>query len=183
MADGSTIEWLARPGTKPASWNPVRGCSRVSEGCTHCYAEVMAARFNKPGMWGHGIAEMVTKPDGTKDHRWTGKVTTHDDVLLQPLSWKNPRTVFVTSTSDLFHEKVPEEFIDKVFAVMALCPQHTFLNLTKRPERMLEYLECGPRPLSIEMQCGDLLPEATRISWKWPLPNVWLGISCEDQAT
>jgi protein gp37 len=171
MADGSTIEWLNRPGTKPASWNPVRGCTRVSEGCVNCYAETMAARFSDPGMWGHGFAETVKKPGGGSVRRWTGKVELVEDRLTEPLRWRSPRTIFVNSTSDLFHERLPDEAIDRVFAVMALCPQHTFLVLTKRPERMRVYL-------------AGMTGVRTYLAGKrWPLPNVWLGTSVEDQAT
>ncbi|MBL8157476.1 MAG: DUF5131 family protein, partial [Anaerolineae bacterium] len=93
MSDGSSIEWLAWPGYKPASWNPTRGCTRVSEGCRNCYAEVMAARFSKPGQWGHGLAEMRGG-----DHRWTGRVELDEAKLLLPLRWVTPRCVFVNST-------------------------------------------------------------------------------------
>src|SRR6266567_2287906 len=101
MAANSDIQWT------DASWNPVRGCTRVSPGCggpgPHggCYAEAMAARFSLPGMWGHGYAEMV----GGKPH-WTGKVELQADRLLLPLSWKKPAKVFASSTSDFFHEKL-----------------------------------------------------------------------------
>jgi protein gp37 len=134
MADKTKIEWT------DATWNPIRGCTRKSEGCRNCYAEVMAARFSDPGQWGHGLAQRVALPGGGTDHRWTGKVELVDAALDLPLRWREPRRIFVNSTSDLFHEKVPDEWIDRVFAVMALAPQHTFQVLTKRPERMREYL-------------------------------------------
>ncbi|MEO0385059.1 MAG: phage Gp37/Gp68 family protein [Pseudomonadota bacterium] len=140
MSGKTSIEWTQRAGTIGATWNPVRGCSRVSEGCRNCYAETLAARFSGDGQWGRGLAFWATRPDGKKDSRWTGKVmAAPDHVLLQPLHWKAPRTIFVNSTSDLFHEDLPDEVIDQVFAVMALCPQHTFQVLTKRPERMRDY--------------------------------------------
>jgi protein gp37 len=193
MADGSTIEWLKRPGTKPATWNPVRGCTRVSEGCVNCYAETMAARFSDPGMWGHGFAETIKKPDDTSVRRWTGKVELIEEMLDQPLRWKSPRTIFANSTSDLFHEALPDEAIDRIFAVMALCPQHTFLVLTKRPERMRAYLDGCAAHVRIERLLDDLKPSslwngnvvqaASYLSSARPLPNVWLGTSCEDQAT
>lgn len=227
MADGSTIEWLRRPGTKPATWNPVRGCSRVSPGCGGpgnqggCYAEVMAARFSEPGQWGHGFAETVKKPDGSSVRRWTGKVELIESMLDLPLRWRAPRTIFVNSTSDLFHEKLPNEAIDRIFAVMALCPQHTFIVLTKRPERMREYFR-GPqlsarladaimsqhdcRVLTEGRREREFSPWRAGLAWDpghgrkawgvrravqgmtaevspWPLPNVWLGVSAEDQAT
>ena len=140
VADNTKIEWT------DATWTPVKGCTRVSPGCggpgPHggCYAEIMAARFSKPGQWGEGLAEIVTLPNGRKDHRWTGNVRFDEAELLKPLRWKRARRIFVCSTADLFHEKVEDDWIDRVFAVMALCPQHTFQVLTKRPERMREYL-------------------------------------------
>lgn len=211
MADKSPIEWTN------ASWNPVRGCSRVSEGCRNCYAEIMAARFSGPGQWGEGLATMVRSADGKTDHRWTGKVVAAPDhVLTQPLRWRKPRRIFVNSTSDLFHEGLPDAVIDRVFAVMALCPQHTFQVLTKRPERMRAYFAgirdrhigwLGARPLGAwviyaraEALASNLgskyggVPFAAALNKakpkdfhlmrdQWPLPNVWLGTSVEDQAT
>lgn len=134
---------------------------------------------------------------------WTDATWTLPDRLTDPLRWRKPRKVFVNSMSDLFHKDVPFEFIDKVFAVMALCPQHTFRVLTKRPERMAEYLalrepEAGyalPRKVLFEMNdwredaCGNwtTLSHRTRGDiiprHRWPLPNVWLGTSVEDQPT
>ena len=191
MADRTKIEWT------DATWNPIRGCTRVSEGCRHCYAEVMAARFSDPGQWGHGLAQRVALSGGGIDHRWTGKVELVDAALDLPLRWRRPRRIFVNSTSDLFHEKVPDEWIDRVFAVMALAPQHTFQVLTKRPERMREYmagLGGGGRTDIMSRAGGRLLraaENATRnaphvrydYNARWPLPNVWLGTSIEDQAT
>lgn len=149
MAEKTSIEWTATVHddgsvTQGSTWNPTRGCSRVSPGCggpgPHggCYAEIMAARFSKPGQWGHGYAEMR---GGTKsrDHRWTGKVELVKSQLMLPFSWKTPRKIFVNSTSDLFHEKLSDEDIDKAFAVMALCPRHQYLILTKRAKRMREW--------------------------------------------
>lgn len=190
MAGQSGIEWTG------STWNPVRGCSRVSEGCRHCYAETMAARFSKPGQWGRGLAFWATRPDGKKEARWTGTVmAAPDHVLTEPLRWKAPRTIFVNSTSDLFHEDLPDEVIDRVFAVMALCPQHTFQVLTKRPERMRDYVSrvektwCTPEGTADWEAIGRAAVAISGDEWKyvlpeeWPLPNVWLGTSVEDQAT
>lgn len=180
MADATPIEWT------DATWNPITGCTRVSEGCRNCYAEVMAARFSGPGQWGEGLARIVRHPNGkTIDHRWTGKLRFNDRALDLPLRWRKPRRIFVNSTSDLFHEDVPDEWIDKVFAVMALSPQHTFQVLTKRPERMREYIH--PRP-SARGPCVQDRIEAIyyanhQYPSAWPLPNVWIGTSIEDQAT
>lgn len=210
MSDRSKIEWT------DATWTPVKGCTRVSPGCGGpgkaggCYAEIMAARFSKPGQWGEGLAEIVTLPDGSKDHRWTGVVRFDEAELLKPLRWRRPRRIFVCSTADLFHEKVEDEWIDRVFAIMALCPQHTFQVLTKRPERMRAYFAAEGRyrddeGVSREREC--LICDAVnrlQESWRngpigplWedsfrghrlcgcqrglPLPNVWLGTSTEDQ--
>lgn len=158
------IEWCDE------TWNPVTGCTKVSAGCKNCYAEGVADRF-----WG--------------DRKFT-YVQTHADRLDQPLRWRRPRRVFVNSMSDLFHDAVPSNFIGRVFGVMAMAKQHTFQVLTKRPERMRDLLADGV--------VGPLKGEAEQYSWeiackagyglrasswrlKWPLPNVWLGVSVEDQ--
>jgi protein gp37 len=211
MADRTKIEWT------DATWNPIRGCTRVSEGCRNCYAEVMAARFSDPGQWGHGLAQRVALPGGGTDHRWTGKVELVDAALDLPLRWRSPRRIFVNSTSDLFHEKVPDEWIDMVFAVMAVAPQHTFQVLTKRPDRMQRYLSGAAQRRIVGLYADRLaargrgeirsttlfdiacdriglvaeFPDADIVSRLrdrplragWPLPNVWLGTSIEDQAT
>ena len=169
MSEKSNIAWT------DASWNPVTGCSRVSEGCRHCYAETLSLRF------------------GWSKKPWTAQnaaenVVLHPGRLGQPLRWRKPRRVFVNSMSDLFHELVPDEFIDQVFAVMALAPQHSFLILTKRPQRMRDYAADGdlrvPR-LAVAAQtmkwAGTVL--AAEFPLVWPLPNCWLGVSVEDQAT
>jgi protein gp37 len=208
------IEWTDE------TWNPLRGCSRKSQGCVHCYAEPIAARFSGKGQPYEGLAHFVTRPDGSREARWTGTVAMADDrVLTQPLRWREPRKVFVNSMSDLFHEDVPDEWIDRIFAVMALAPQHTFQILTKRPERMRAWFaerwqgttaakigdleipagkETG-RQSRVEFECEPLLQQfgladtendemwtaegdCKAMQWQWPLPNVWLGVSTEDQA-
>ena len=189
MADGTKIEWT------DATWTPVKGCTRKSPGCVHCYAEIMAARFSKPGQWGEGLAQIVETPNG-KDHRWTGTVRFDEKELLKPLSWKRPRKIFVCSTSDLFHENVPDEWIDQVFAVMALAPQHTFQVLTKRTARMQCYVNAlvsGERSIwqaarAAGLDAARLAKLMSSLGWgrfaaiRAPLPNVWLGASVEDQA-
>lgn len=179
MAGKSNIEWCTD------TWNPIRGCSRVSVGCQNCYAERQAIRQIKSGYAGliqrtsHGPA-------------WTGEVRLVPERLDQPLRWTKPRRVFVNSMSDLFHEKVADETIDRVFAVMAMCPQHTFQILTKRPERMREYMgenDGLSAPLRVERWVfearGISLDDrpASRLPGMWPLKHVWLGVSVEDQAT
>lgn len=176
MSATTGIEWT------DSTWNPIIGCSRVSEGCRNCYAELMAARFSKNGQWGHGIAEMHHgKPT------WTGTVQFVEEHLLDPLKWKRPRRIFVNSTSDLFHENVTDLMRDRIFAVMALCPQHTFQVLTKRPERMLAYLASSAT--AIRIASASVILQTASMRWTnpcgqdgwWPLPNVWLGVSLENQ--
>jgi protein gp37 len=177
VADGTGIAWT------DATWNPLRGCSRVSEGCRFCYAEGVAARFSGPGLPYEGLARST--PQGP---RWTGKIRLVPEVLDQPLRWRRPRRIFVNSMSDLFHEDVPFAFIDRVFAVMALSYWHTFQVLTKRPARLREYLSHthGPGNVlarvlhharEIEKPRGYVHPD----SLGWPYRNVWLGVSVEDQ--
>jgi protein gp37 len=184
MGETSAIEWT------DATWNPIRGCTRVSEGCRHCYAETLAGRFSLPGQWGEGLATRTSK-----GARWTGKIDVAPDAtFLAPLRWKKPKRIFVNSLSDLFHEAVPDAVIDRVFAVMALSPQHTFQLLTKRPERMRDYMASLDRAVvraytpphqtpSLEdhhaMFFACIAPKPLAV---WPLPNVWLGVSVEDQA-
>jgi protein gp37 len=154
MADKSAIEWT------DATWNPIVGCSIVSPGCTNCYAmgmagriEAMTAALRKEGKTGAPHYDGTTKKVNGNTV-WTGKLALAPEaILLEPLAWKRPRKIFVNSMGDLFHEDVPDEWIDRVFAVMALCadphsplrgssplaPQHTFQVLTKRARRMREY--------------------------------------------
>lgn len=199
MSQNSKIEWT------DATWNPIRGCSRVSQGCINCYAERQAARFAGPMVPYAdapipGIPLKPTPPfEGfvriTNGHpQWTGKVELVEKHLEDPLHWRRPRRVFVNSMSDLFHEALPDEAIDRVFAVMALCPEHAFQVLTKRPERMLAYI--NERPYSfIHSAIKHLYPACDAVEFvrgarhrlvpwlRWPLSNVWLGVSVEDQAT
>ena len=124
MSHNSKIEWTN------ATWNPVVGCTKVSEGCKNCYAEKMAGRIatmsNKAAM---KYAKVVTHKG-----KWSGEIYCDESVLDKPLHWRKPRMIFVCSMGDLFHKDVPFEFIDKVMAIISLCPQHTFQILTKRPE-------------------------------------------------
>jgi protein gp37 len=168
----TTIEWTQRPGTKGETWNPTIGCNKVSQGCKNCYAEVMHRRLTAMGVKGYDLPFLA------------GARPMHDRLTI-PFNWKKPRTVFVNSMSDLFHEAVPFSFIDQVFAVMALTPQHTYQILTKRPERMAEYFSQKsefnvvlPQPLTID-RSTFVAPAPTLV--RHPLPNVWLGTSVEDQ--
>jgi protein gp37 len=199
MSAVTSIAWTDR------TWNPVRGCSRVSSGCTRCYAETVAARFSGPGLAYEGLARWHVRggpiaaedtklwAPGEREARWTGKIRLVPEALDEPLRWRKPQRIFVNSMSDLFHEEVPDEFIDRVFAVMAIAPRHTFQVLTKRPERMRAYLAGRGRHEGIARAAFDLV-QAGRVrgwDWKsfrggaempWPLPNVHLGVSVEDQA-
>jgi len=182
MSDNTAIEWT------DATWNPITGCSVISPGCTNCYAMKLAgARLrNTPSRTGLTI-------DSKSGPVWNGQVRLNEQWLTQPLHWKKPRKIFVCAHGDLFHENVPDEWIDKVFAVMALAPQHQFQVLTKRAERMWEYLAEDDRRNTIIDEWRKL-PKArsqrvslvsgapiVRTGFDWPLPNVWLGISAENQ--
>ncbi len=182
------IEWTrGEDGSMGMSWNFIRGCSRVSEGCRHCYAETVAHRFNGPGLPYEGL----TVIGGDGEPRWNGKITFHEDILLKPLHWKKPRKIFVNSMSDLFHENVSFDIIDKAFAVMALTPQHTYQILTKRPERMREYMmgvgiagEITGRSWRIH-EAGHAMNVkiSEDVNFAVPIRNIWLGVSVEDQKT
>lgn len=145
MAQGSRIEWTE------ATWNPVAGCSPVSPGCLNCYAARMALRLSHMP---NGTGEKYRGTAGrARDGRpvFKGQINLDETSLDLPRSWRLPRTIFVNSMSDLFHEQVPLSYIQEVFAVMEECPQHTFQVLTKRPERTLELASELPWPSNIWM--------------------------------
>ena len=164
------IEWTG------VTWNPTTGCDRISPGCDHCYALTMAKRLK-------GMGQAKYQRDG--DPKTSGPgfgLTVHPDALSLPLRWRKPRKVFVNSMSDLFHADVPAEFIARVFAVMAACPQHTFQVLTKRHARMKSLLNDDGflGAIGRYWMYDDSVPDEA--TWPgWPLPNVWLGVSVEDQ--
>ena len=184
MADKSKIEWT------DASWTPIRArnlvtdkvgwhCEHVSPGCVNCYSE----RQNKSGA--RGGTRLPFKPG----HRADINLFLDETMLTQPLRWKKPRVVFVCSMTDLFADFVPEAWIDRVFAVMALAPQHTFGVLTKRAKRMRLYCSDHAMPGRIQDVVDNMEPNGV---WKFPghepwvmsgfpLPNVYLGVSAEDQ--
>jgi protein gp37 len=167
VGDDSAIEWT------DATWNPTTGCDQVSPGCDHCYALTLAKRLK-------AMDSPAYQQDG--DPRTSGPgfaLQVHPDRLDQPLRWTRPRTIFVNSMSDLFHPRVPDEFIARVFAVMAAAPQHTFQVLTKRPKRMRALLGNDGQTL-LEATCDDETAMAL-YAHGWPLSNVWLGTSVEDQ--
>ncbi|MBL3743427.1 bacteriophage protein gp37 [Mycobacteroides abscessus subsp. abscessus] len=164
MGEKTGIEWT------DATWNPVTGCDKVSPGCDRCYAETFAERWR-----------------GTRGHYFeTGfDVQLRPDKLDLPLRWTKPRRIFVNSMSDLFHDKVPDEYIARVFAVMALAPQHTFQLLTKRHGRMRALLNSAYFLQAVGRAWAEPpsdwpLPRDWRVP-VWPLPNVWMGVSAEDQ--
>jgi protein gp37 len=198
MADRSHIEWT------DATWNPITGCQVVSPGCTNCYAMRLAGTRMKHHWSRKGLTQ-----DSKAGPVWTGEVRFNEEWLDQPLRWAKPRRIFVCAHGDLFAEGVPDEWIDRIFAVMALCPQHTFQVLTKRAARMRAYLTAEAGQAAPSRQCrflgdlqvairnGDTRPDygealenhVLRHGWPiygeagdWPLPNVWLGVSVEDQA-
>lgn len=162
------------------TWNPLRGCSKVSPGCKNCYAETMAARFAGPGQPYEGTVERG---------RWNGQIRLVLEKLSEPLHWKRSRRIFVNSMSDLFHESVPFEYVAAVFGVMAACPQHTFQVLTKRPARAVEFFAWAqgnnlshPETICLHYSRAYTAAPANGV-YRWPLPNVWLGVSVEDHAT
>ncbi|MGE7687084.1 DUF5131 family protein [Peribacillus simplex] len=136
MAGNSSIEWTE------ATWNPVTGCNKVSDGCKHCYAERMAKRL-------HAM--------GNPRYENEFNVTLHHDLIDAPKKWIKPKKIFVNSMSDLFHEKIPSEFIQQVFKTMNETPQHSYQVLTKRPERAVDLSD--------------------RLSFT---PNIWMGTSVEN---
>lgn len=167
------------------TWNPVVGCTRVSEGCTNCYAEKFANRLEAMGKAQYAG---LTRKHADGSVNWTGVVRCLPERLEIPHRWKKARRVFVNSMSDLFHEDVPDDFIDQVFAVMSLAPQHKFQVLTKRPERMRGYfadLAYRTEQIGIDAEAISGLDRYTdgAATWALPLPNCWLGVSTEDQAT
>jgi protein gp37 len=174
MADGTAIEWT------DATWNVVNGCTVLSPGCANCYAMTLAASRLKNHPSRAGLARMHNG-----HAQWTGQVRFNEAVLLDPLKWRRPRRIFVCAHGDLFHHSVPDEWIDRVFAVMALAPQHQFQVLTKRAERMRDYLTArsgyGVAPIC---HAVNRIPNALgdrKGALCMPLPNVWLGVSVEDQ--
>lgn len=181
MGDKTGIQWT------DATWNFVRGCKRKSPGCKNCYAEVVANRFSGPGQPFEGLITV-----GKKGPRWNNKVTLVPEKMDQPLRWTRKRMIFVNSVSDLFHENIPFEFIAASFGVMAEADKHVFQILTKRSERAVVFFdwlraEANARGTTVVDVCLD---EAVKVTKRkkmtkdhpsWPLTNVWLGVSTENQ--
>jgi protein gp37 len=201
----TSIEWTrGDDGSAGASCNPIVGCTECSPGCANCYAARLAATRLKNTYQYKGLTQRIgfcaehnlpledgrcpTCRDGngesfvldmqsivlSRDSRWTGEVRFLPERLNEPRHWKKPRRIFVCDMGDLFHEKVHDEWIDQVFAMMVDCPQHTFQILTKRAERMRDYL----RKVSVDQILQHVRGLGTLA---WPLPNVWCGVSVENQ--
>lgn len=196
MSQQSSIEWT------DATWNPVRGCTKVSPGCANCYAETFSERFR--GLKGHAYEQgfdLRLVPDALAFPlklalkredcpQCMGSGSKNDAISCGDCGGtgflKRGRRIFVNSMSDLFHEGVPDAYIDQVFAAMALAPEHTFQVLTKRADRMRSYM-CNPRRHADIVEAMDMpvwLPPGRRfprVPENWPMPNVWLGVSVENQ--
>ena len=138
------------------TWNPLNGCSKISEGCRNCYAEKLAARLKAMGVAGY-------KDTITEEGQWSGKITSNLKQLNKPLNWKRGKIIFVCSMGDLFHDAVPTVALHQILSVIKKCPQHTFLLLTKRPENALA------------------ASQSVRFSHFFDLPNIWMGVTAENQ--
>lgn len=200
MGDHCTIEWVVALAQQlnaiPASLNPIRGCSRQSRACWNCYAAGIAHRF---GHKGNGIYAGLTDLDLEGTPRFNGTLRWVPEVLETPIRAKRSRVYFVCDMSDLFYRAVDQAWIDQVFAMMALCRHHHFLLLTKRPERMRQYLTDPETPRRVAVHANVLGGQSSRADdlhfglmvsgnacdglVSWPLPNVWIGATVEDRCT
>ncbi len=169
MSDNTAREWT------DATWNPITGCSVISPGCTNCYAMKLAGTRlrNTPSRTGLTIASKAGPV-------WNGQVRFNDQWLTQPLHWKKPRKIFVCAHGDLFHENVPDEWIIEIFTIMAIADHHTFQVLTKRIDRACEFLS-KPHRLEDLYDNWFTYTGKSREVYSWPLHNVWIGASAEDQ--
>lgn len=185
------IQWLNLPGYKGETWNPIIGCSKVSEGCRNCYAEKMAVRISGMELAQifkrKKLSELPTKYNRVMNgNKWNGKTWFVNAQIDKPLKWKSPRVVFVCSMGDLFHKYTSFAEIDNVFSIMACNPQHIFIVLTKRAKRMAEYFE---DPLTRSNISYNILHDKNNgyaiedplCDDAWPLKNVWMGVSVENQ--
>lgn len=178
MSDKTHIEWT------DATWNPITGCSVVSAGCKHCYAMKLAGTRLK-----HHPSRAGLTIDTAAGPVWNGEVRFNRQWIAQPLAWKRPRRIFVCAHGDLFHENVPDSWIDHVFATMALAKQHTFQLLTKRAERMYKYCSSSATVGRVSALIAEIVHEIGHVEIinvddelpGFYLPNVWLGVSVEDQ--
>lgn len=182
MADKTHIQWT------DATWNIITGCTLVDDGCRYCYAASLAATRLKH----HPSREGLARLNLAGEAKFTGEVRFNKKWLLQPLQWTKPRMIFVCAHGDLFHESVPDEWLDQIFAIMALASHHTFQVLTKRPDRALVYLQHGSMTRAAAhleglrpsmLWNGNVHEAERRLTYGNPLPNVWLGTSASDQAS
>ncbi len=169
MSDKSQIEWT------DATWPIVTGCHKISDGCKHCYAERNWARLS-------------ANPKTVYYRRKFTDIACHPDRLDWPLRWRRPRMIFVPSMGDLFHESIPDEFLNAVFGIMAAAQHHTFQVLTKRPERMRAFMayadECDASHWTDALDRLGLDQAVRQLTdVQWPPANIWLGVSVEDQST
>jgi protein gp37 len=157
------------------SWNPIIGCTKISEGCLNCYAEKMANRLSAIALSksneeiGFDISGIGNYSLVTNNGKWNGITKKVPSALEKPFHWKKPRKIFVCSMGDLFHESVPFEWIDQIFMIIAQLSRHTFQILTKRPDVMLKYFS------RFKFKLFDTW------EYEWPLNNVWLGVTTENQ--
>ncbi|MFJ1653456.1 phage Gp37/Gp68 family protein [Streptomyces sp. NPDC088337] len=180
MATNTSIEWADK------TWSPLIGCERVSPGCDSCYA-INTARIRE----GNPHPKIAAAFAGTTQRTaagidWSGRVNLLTDRLTEPLHWKKARKVFVNSLSDLFHDQVPDDFIARVWAVMAATTHHTYQVLTKRHARMRALLRSDDFRRLVKdqyaaLKLDGLIPKAPLVINVWPLRNVHLGVSVEDQ--
>jgi protein gp37 len=195
MANATPIEWTNW------NWNPFVGCTKVSEGCRNCYAMRMASRianaaqralrdgkpltdvqeaYRKVVMWKRGGKTPADNHD-VAVAKWNNEIAVIESVLMLPLRWKTRRIIFADSMSDLFHEKVTDADLDRVYAIMSLCPHLTFQILTKRPERAARYLNDPMTWVRVNAVLWSMCKPVLKGAGPVKLPNVWLGTSCEDQ--
>lgn len=177
MGDRTRIEGI------DASWNPTYGCSSVSSGCRNCYARRIAAKSAKPGQVYYGIA----KYSALGSPRWTGRLVHATEKTFEPLRWQGGRMIAVDTMSDLFHERIPDAWRDEAYGVMALCGQHTFQVCTKRPQVGVRYFAAPDIWQRIEREARRIYqnhhgkPYPSDGHLVGPLPNVWHGVSVENQ--
>jgi protein gp37 len=169
------ISWLNIPGFVPQTWNPIVGCTKVSPGCANCYAETWANRLASTPASKEKYKQVI------ENGKWNGKTIFHDVELYKPLDWKKPRAIFVCSMGDLFHESIPFEQIDEIWDVMCCHPRHTYILLTKRPQRMLEFMMyLGDRAKAAGL---DSIPTQSQNPLDYiSVPDfIWIGVTAENQ--
>lgn len=176
MADGTAIEWC------DATINAISGCLPASPGCTNCFASTAGQR-RRPNHPVNGLTRPAKADDPASHHVWTGAIRLNEEWLVKPLRWSRPRRIFWNAHGDPFFERVPYEWVDRELAVAALTPHHVHMLLTKRTARMRRYFAMPGTPERILEAAKDLPAPFGRLPdrWQWPLPNVWLGTSVEDQ--